>query len=386
MVVATHPIQYQTPLYRFLSEKGIPVHVLFLSRHGLDVTRDRDFGLEFAWDVSLLDGLSYEFLPPVMGKGRSPSHFWSLINRGLVERLSPERFSAMWINGYRYASLVGAVITAASRGLPILYRSETNHMTSPPGPARSVMSAVFKRSSIRCLSIGSLNDQFYAGIGVPAHRRFLVPYSVDNARFRTAAQGLSKAEARKLLGLDKDAIVVLYVGKLVPWKRPDLLLRAVASLQRRDVHIAYVGDGRLRESLEHQSRTEGIDARFVGFLNQTEIVRAYAAADLLALPSEHEPWGLVVNEAMNFGLPILVSDHIGCGPDLVGDHGSGMIFESGNVEDLARCLSAMLADPRRLEAMSNASRRRISEWGFEGCAVGVRAALNSVTGGPTDLL
>jgi glycosyltransferase involved in cell wall biosynthesis len=375
-VVATHPIQYQTPLYRYLTDRGLPLHVFFLSRHGLEVSRDQSFGLDFSWDLPLLEGFSYEFLPALVGAGGSPAGFWSLTNRRLMSRITRKNFSAVWVHGYRYASMAAVIVLATGRKLPILYRAETNRITSPPGSkARDVLTKALKKSSIRCLSIGSLNDEFYESIGIPPERRFLMPYSVDNERFQLSSVGLDKATVRRRYGLGQDALVVLFVGKLVPWKRPDLLLNAVHALRRKDVQLLFVGDGSMRDSLTTLSREKSVDARFAGFLNQSEIGATYAAADVFVLPSAHEPWGLVVNEAMNFGLPIIVSDRVGCGPDLVAHHGSGLVFESDSIEDLAGCLAVVLSDEGLRQEMSQASRRRISAWGFKECEAGLRAAL-----------
>src|SRR5207248_1690512 len=117
-------------------------------------------------------------------------------------------------------------------------------------------------------------------------------------------------------------------------------------------HVLVVGDGELMTEARALAARERLPLTFAGFLNQTEIVGAYVAADCLVLPSDTgETWGLVVNEAMACGIPAIVSDQVGCGPDLVSDSVTGAMFPMGDIDALARCLIDFSADPQRLRRM-----------------------------------
>lgn len=371
-IVTTHPIQYQAPLFRYLVDRGIPLRVLFLSDFALRGNRDPGFGVDVKWDIPLLEGYEYEFLPSLRRDPHPGDGFFSMVNPAVAARLSRKSYSAVMVHGYRNASLATAIATAVVRRLPVLYRSES-HSRGRPASSRKTRAArlMFGRISA-FLSIGTLNDEFYAAHGVPAQKRFLTPYAVDNERFRAEAERSTVAQARTELGLPADKKVILFSGKFQPWKRPDLLLDAFNRLDRADSHLVYVGDGELRAGLE---RRAGDRVTFLGFLNQSQISLAYRSADVLVLPSEHEPWGLVVNEAMNFGVPAVVSDVVGCGPDLV--EGAGKVFRSGDVYSLTDALSEVL-DDRNLETFKRAASDRIARWGFEGCYEGLTAALNYV--------
>jgi glycosyltransferase involved in cell wall biosynthesis len=139
------------------------------------------------------------------------------------------------------------------------------------------------------------------------------------------------------------------------------------------------GDGPLRGDVEAEIRRNSIpDVRITGFLNQTEMPRAYAAADLLVMPSRAETWGLVVNEAMNFSLPVVVSDRVGCGPDLVQPGVNGDVFEHNSVEALETVLERCASRPERLPALGRASLERIQQWGLPETASGIIEALRAV--------
>ena len=138
--------------------------------------------------------------------------------------------------------------------------------------------------------------------------------------------------------------------------------------------LVVVGDGPLRAQLERAAA--GLDTvRFAGFRNQTELPGFYAAAELFVLPSRREPWGLVVNEAMNAGCAILASDRVGAAPDLVRDGVNGLVYPAGSVHALAEALERLFADPQRLAEMGRESLSLIEGWSFEEDVSGLRAAL-----------
>lgn len=376
-IVATHPIQYQAPLYQHLTRAGLPIHVFFLSDRGLKEHFDAQFGQVVAWDVPLMDGYSHEFVPNLRS-GNAGEHFFDLVNPRVFSRLLSRQYSAVVIHGYRNLSMLMALGGAKLARIPLLYRAETGN-AEPGAIKRHVVGPAFRSVVSACLSIGSSNDSFYQSLGVPPDRRFLVPYAVDNERFQQAAMACSKEEARDNLGLPRESVVVLFSGKLGPWKQPDLLLRAFAAAAPRDAHLVFVGDGEMRSELERWSELHLPDrVTFLGFMNQSRIPLAYRSADLLVLPSPRETWGLVVNEAMNFGVPAVVSDGAGCAPDLITRGVTGEIFERGDCASLTEALQPLLGDPHRLEEMGGHALERIRRWGFAEDELGIRAALESV--------
>jgi len=172
--------------------------------------------------------------------------------------------------------------------------------------------------------------------------------------------------------------VVLYASKLTPRKHPDDVVRALSILVNRGQHasLLIVGTGEMESRLRRLVSELGLPhAAFAGFVNQSELPAVMAASDVLVLPSENEPWGLIVNEAMCAGLPVVVSEGVGCAPDLVRDGVNGHVVAIGDVDGLASALERVLDDDARRYEMGQKSREIISNWGFEGCRVGLLSAL-----------
>ena len=116
--------------------------------------------------------------------------------------------------------------------------------------------------------------------------------------------------------------------------------------------------------------------RFLGFRGRDELAELYACADVFCLPSLHEPWGVVVNEAAACGLPLVVSDRVGAGRDLVAAGENGMIVGAGDVEGLSRALRDLLCAPAALGAMGRASRSLARDWGYDRALGEFRAAVD----------
>ncbi len=386
--ILTHPVQYFSPLFRTLAaQPGLELTVCYGSRRGTVPLVDPGFGKAYTWDIPLLEGYRHKFLAGLFREADN-APLTRQLNPAIVSELSPRRYDAVWVHGYMGNTYRLAILTALMKGVPVLMRGES-HLRADPSSATKkcakylALRALFSRLA-GFLSIGTLNRAYYQHFGVPESRLFWCPYTVDNAFFREHAETLAprRHELRARWEIHDDRPVILFAGKLLGVKQPLLLLEAYRRLrQRYACALLIAGDGPLRGAVEAEIRRKSIpDVRITGFLNQTEIPKAYAAADLLALPSRAEPWGLVVNEAMNFSLPIVVSDRVGCGPDLVRPGVNGEVFDHSSAEALETALEQCISQPERLLELGRASLGRIREWGLPETARGITQALSAVVG------
>jgi glycosyltransferase involved in cell wall biosynthesis len=218
-------------------------------------------------------------------------------------------------------------------------------------------------------------------MGVPDRKIFLVPYSVDNDRFVQSAKltDAQRAETRKRYKVPLKRPAVLYAAKFTRRKRPGDLLEAARRLKVETNHpftLIMAGSGELDQELRAFCADHALDnAVFTGFVNQSELPALYAASDIFVLPSEHEPWGLAVNEAMCAGLPVVVSRELGCVPDLVKDGVNGYTPAAGDVDGLACALRHLIEDEDLRRSQGSANLARIQQWGYGQCLEGIRSAL-----------
>lgn len=392
--LVSHPIQYQAPLLRRIArEPHIDLTVLFGSDFSLRGYKDRGFGVEVAWDTPLLDGYQSEFLRPLRDTGEvSPT---APISRGIYRRLqrvdgSPA-FDALWVHGYASINSLQAILAANALGIPVLLRAESWLADRARSPLTLVLkSAFFKlmgKGISAVLPIGTVNAAYWAhyfGTSVP---QFLMPYAVNNNYFAelAAAAAPHEQELRAELGLSPERPVILFASKLQQRKHADHLLEAysrfIADTQpAQRPYLVVVGDGEQRAQLEAQAQNLRLeDVRFAGFRNQSELPRFFQLADVFVLPSRHEPWGLIVNEAMASGCPVIVSTDVGCHADLITDGIEGCVFPVGDIPALTQALHQVFSSPQTPAIMGEAARRRISTWTYEEDVQGLRRALATTT-------
>ena len=370
-IFTSHPIQYQAPFFRALATSGrVTPTVYFGSRHGVDVAHDSGFGTAFRWDVPLLDGYDYVFLSNTAATP-SVSAFRGVRLGDLDQVITRKRHDALLVLGWQTLAHVQMVRAAWKAGIPVMVRGESTLQRSLAGGLRGVARrtlwlparqrlyrAAFDRVAA-FLVIGSRNRDYYRSFGVPDEKFFWAPYGVDNRWFAMSepARSLARARVREQLGVSDSALVFASSAKLIARKRPCDLVDAVAEARRNgvDARALFIGDGEERSAILRRAEQAGVGGAvsIAGFINQQELPAWYAAADALVLPSDsRETWGLVVNEAMAAGLPVIVSDAAGCSVDLVREGDNGFTYPCGDVRALVTLIS-------RLSHLGNDGRRRL---------------------------
>jgi glycosyltransferase involved in cell wall biosynthesis len=364
-VLDTHPIQYHVPLYQRLAARGkVRLDVLYLHDHRLSQALDPGFGIPVVWDIDLFSGYQHEFL--------ASRRLGGLRRIGLLNRWIRSH-DAVVIYGHSNPWMLLAAAACRANGVPYLLRGDSGPRGQSGGIRGGIRYGVARAvvsGSAGGLAVGHLNKQFYATYR--ARRIVFAPHSVDNERFGGPPR-VSRAELLARWGLNGQWPVIMFCGKLRAAKRPMDLVVAAGRLGE-PVNTIFVGDGALAGPIRAVLRP-GWGA-VTGFVNQAELPSYYHAADILVLPSQAEPWGLVVNEAMNAGVLPVVSDQVGCWPDLVADIGE--IYPCGDVDALTAALTRALAragDPQ----LGCELRRRVAGYSIGATAVGFEQATAAVT-------
>ena len=391
-VVVSHPIQYFSPWFAHLAKQpGIELRVFYLWDFGVEQRKDRDFGMLLKWDIPLLDGYAYEFVENV-NLDPGTHHFKGLDNPSLVARVAAWKPDVILLFGYAYVSHLRIMLSRSLRHIPIILRGDSHNLGRPRG-LKSTLSRLMRRTLFRraaaFLAVGKANSAYFLEYARNAKQVFLAPHFVDNLRFRQWGDRHREQARlwRREIGIGDDAVVFGFVGKLEDKKRPFDLLKASDQLSLTASGAAtshpatlFVGAGEALPPLREQAAARiGRDVFFAPFQNQSEMPRAYSAIDVLVLPSCSETWGLCVNEAMNLGVPAIVSDRVGCGPDLIVPGKTGWMFRSGDIDDLRRALQAALARTQSERSeMAKAVRRHIDAYSVEAATDGLLAAMASV--------
>lgn len=378
-IFVTHPVQYHVPIWRALAASSdLDVTVHYFSDMSVRGGIDPGFGVPVAWDTPMLEGYKSRFI----SRDADVTKCNRLRIPDIVNLLDEEKFDFILINGYTCAFERQIVRYAKKKSTKVILRGE---FTDSPRPGRSVIKKYLREIYLKWFYSGV--DKFcYVGveaknhlqkIGIPSNKMFFSPYSVDNGFFETQKQQLNRVECRAQLGLGNNDFTFLCSGKLIPRKMPLLLAEAVLSLpENNKIALIFVGDGPQKSNIETSLRPV-LKNRLIlpGFVNQSGLGKYFIASDAFILPSNFETWGLVVNEAMIFSLPVIVSDAVGCRKDLVIPQKTGFIFQSGNVDSLANSMREMLARPEMAKILGNNAYKKIKEYSVSESVQGILDAI-----------
>ena len=386
-IIAGHPVQYVAPwLVQLAQRESLEIHVFYLWDFGVVETKDPGFGITLEWDIPLLEGYPYSF---VRNLSTDPGnhHFLGYVNPGLVDRVVAWKPDIIFLMNYAFLTYLLFLLDPRTWRLPILFRGDSHDVgrprQSPIGLAKMVRKLVFARFSA-FLDVGEHNRSYILASGVPRRKLFHSPHAIDNQRFQEAKpEALDQAkELRSTLSIDDGKLLFTFVGKLITIKRPFDLLHAFFLLPpslRERAALLFVGEGKLKNHLRSASQGSSIsDVHFLEFQNQTVMPSVYAASDLLVLPSQNETWGLVVNEAMNLACPALVSDHVGCGPDLIVPDQTGWTFPTGDIHRLSHFLAKAIKNPQKLKQMGINAESHIAAYSYDSASMGLMEAIRCV--------
>lgn len=376
-IVASHPIQYYAPLFRELARR-LDLTVFYAHRVTPADQARAGFGVGFEWDVDLLSGYENAFLRNV-AKRPGPDRFGGCDTPEIGARIAEGHFDAVLVLGWHLKAYLQAGFAAKCLRLPLLARGDS-HLATPRPMVKRVVKAIAYRAFLRlfdaALYVGKRSRAYWTHYRYPATRLFFSPHCVDTEWFATRATEAARVALRARLGLADEAKVVLFAGKLMPFKRPLDLVSAAArlKLEGREMAVLVAGAGPLEHDMTAAARRAGVSLQLLGFCNQTEMPAVYAAADILALTSESETWGLVANEALACGRPVVLSDAVGAAPDLAADKTAGRVFPVGDVAALTAVLEDIIKSPPTPAMMAAKS----EAYSLHSAADGIEAAALSI--------
>ena len=384
----SHPIQYQVPLYeRLAADSKFDFEVWYCSKIGVETKGvDVEFGVAVKWDIPLLSHYKYRFFKNY-APHESLDSFMGLCNFGIIRALFavPPK-SIIWIHGWSCLTSVLAVFFGKLLGHRIFLRGDNTAVIEEKKPntwAKRIktffLSRVLFKLTDAFLAVGNQNKDYYGLMGVPDNKIVFAPHSIDNQRFITFREQHQNEipSIRQELGIPLSKKVIIYSGKYIDKKRPLDLLKAVALLPNRaDVFVVFVGEGNLRSEMQQFIVDHDLQQNVLltGFINQSLIPKYYLAADLYVMCSGmYETWGLSTNEAMCFGLPVILSNMVGCAYDLV--KGNGFMYNSGDYNALSNYIHLMFSlSPLDFQKKRAQSIAIINEYSYENIIVGIKIA------------
>ena len=366
--VSPEPTPYRSPLLdRVAADDEIDLTVVYAAR----TVAGRTWTVDPRHRAVFLDGVTVPGLRDVF------RHEYP-VTPGIFRALGRIAPDCVVVSGWSTFASQAAVAWCRVRNVPYVLLVESHDAGPKPGWRRRIKQTVVPPVVVGASSVlvtGSLARDSVVALGATPERVRVFANTVDVERFGDTADRLSarRGKLRASLGLAPEDVAVVTVARLAPEKGIDVVLRAADGFP-----VVVVGDGPERETLESLARNRGVRATFTGGLPLESVVEAYVAADVFALLSTHEPWGVVVNEAAACGLPLVLSDRVGAAPDLLRDGENGFLVPAGDVDATAAALAG-LRDPETRERMGARSRELVQGFGYGPSVDNLLAAVREAT-------
>ncbi|MCU1242668.1 MAG: hypothetical protein JWO71_3394 [Candidatus Acidoferrum typicum] len=371
LFVASHPVQYQAPLFRrFAARPEIDMQVAYCSLRGAEAAFDPEFETTVQWDIPLLSGYPWSHVP---NKGSNAESFRGLYNPGLWKLIRTGHYDAVvsFVGYVRATFWITYLVTKLSKA-KFLFGTDATTLAPRDGRAwkRSFKKAIWPKlfglaDQVIVPSSGTL--ELMRSLGLPRERITLTPYTVDNDWWTEQCKNVDGSAVRASWGASPGDLVILFSAKLQSWKRPFDLLQAFAKAAISNALLVFAGDGPLKEQLESEAKALGVVSRvrFLGFVNQGMLPSVYRSADLMVLPSEYEPFGVVVNEAMCCGCAVIASDRVGAARDLISPTEGSFVYPCGDIAALAGVLRRVATDRGFLASVGRACLAHMYTWSPE---------------------
>ena len=373
------PIHYQVPLLQQLS-KEVDLTVFYISDMTTKEFEDKGFG-KIKWSVDLLDGYKYEILN--IRKDNGSFSFLNPIITGVKKALLSQQWDAVWFHGYAHYALLEAFLLAKYYKIPILFRMESNLISTKQGFLKDIFIKNIVKSSKALLWISSDNKEYYKHYGASEDKLVFCPYAINNKYFQEKAiEFKDKAIEEKIaLGFDENTLVILYASKFQKRKNPLDLIEAFHKLlekKNENIALVYVGTGEEENNLKEYTKNNHLEnkVKFLGFKNQDILPLYYEMSDIYVLPSNREPFGMVIPEILNFAKPVITTTEVGSAKDLIVDGKNGYIIEPNDIDNLSKNMDKLLSDKNLRESMGKASLEIITKWSYKEDIKGILKALN----------
>lgn len=390
LVVAKHPVYYTVPIFRAMAaDDRLDLKVLYLDDISLREVFHAEINTIFKPDQDLLSGYEYSFVRNLGAHVEGVSHigFFSHFNPSAVTQVINSRAKYVLVHGYDKSSLWLVLLAARLSGKKVLFRGEVTDKLVPP-LTRLGRTKEWIRNLIVRIYLANCQAVFFSCTGNRIHlRHFLTddtklhafPCAVDN-RFHHEQYRLlnnQRDTIRAGLGICKDDTVIIFPARLTGRKRPLDLIEAVAKLNRRNLLLLFVGDGPLCANIERSANELGVRIILTGHIQPSKMPVYYVAADIFALLSDYDPSPKALNEAMNYRLPLIVSNAAGTAIDLVQEGENGYLVKVGDINDIASKIEKLI-DSSRLADMGCRSQEIVASWSIDADIAGFLSAVDAI--------
>ena len=368
-IITTHPIQYNAPFFKMLSErKRIAIKVFYTWSQSASGSKfDPGFKQDVEWNLPLFDGYEYTFVENIAAEPGS-HHYRGINNPTLINEIQAWGGTEILVYGWNFKSHWLAIRFFHNK-LPVFFRGDSTLIDEKKGLKQLLRKIALKYvySYVdTAFYAGIANKAYFKAMGLKEKQLVFMPHAIDNSRFAANDVNIAAGnELREALNIPADAVVFLFGGKMEKKKQPDFLIESFVSLKSNTAYLILAGSGKLEKTLKETYLYHPF-IKFIGFKNQNQMPAVYNCCDVFVLPSKgpNETWGLAINEAMAAGKAIVASDKCGGSYDLIQNNKNGFVLKSGDNTSLSRVLAFFTNNKSEAAKMGESSFQIIKQYSF----------------------
>ncbi len=371
LYVGVAPIQNTQPFRLLTGHTEFSATVIYLKRPEANADLDKESITKAAFDIDLVSGYSNHFLKTFNLAKRG---FFSLISFGIIKWVRGSDIIVIY--GHYYFTFWLAMLAAKLFSKKLVQTTDAVYMeaTAESGGWKMKIKPSFLRwlynRFVDGLFVTSTTSKlFLKSIGINENKMVVIPYAVDEEMIKKISAATDVAAFRARLNIPMQNTVFIFCAKFISRKRPMDAIEAFSKLTNRDIKLIMIGDGPLKDSLTQRVKELNMSDKiiFPGLVPYSKLAGWYTASDALVFCSEHEPYGLPVNEAMLCGIPVIVSDRIGSRMDLVEEGITGWVYRTGDINQLSERMNQVINLKRQgsLQKMGEAAKIKMTNWSSE---------------------
>jgi len=380
-IVTTHPIQYNAPWFRLLSEQdNVDVRVFYTWEQSNQPAKyDPGFGKVIEWDLPLLEGYNYTFVKNI-SEDPGSHHYKGIINPTLNAEIENWGAEAVLVFGWPFNSHLKCM-RYFHKKIPVLFRGDST-LLNEQGGLKKIARRLFLKYVYSfvdyALYVGANNKDYFLAHGLKESELVFVPHAIDNDRFAKDADRYEKeaTDWRHELGIKDDHFTVLYAGKFDTVKNPAFLLQVAKKVTEANVRFILIGNGPLEKEMKQSTNDPRVI--FLDFQNQKRMPVVYRLGDVFVMSSVSETWGLGINEAMACGRLIVTNNKVGCAVDLVKEGENGIVINKGDVDAAAKYITTAMNEKHRVNKAKDFNKIMLETYSFKTLVANMSGLLKEI--------
>lgn len=303
--------------------------------------------------------------------------------RLLFDIFVKRKYKMIHLAGWSHLITIFLIFISRFFSLPVVVETDTPLNLDTPlwkKITKRILYPTLFKFPVFFLPGGTRQARYLNYYGVRDKKIIHAQMTVDTTRIRRYVKNINSHAREKLrsqYGVKQDDLIFLYVGRLLDWKGVRELILAIQLIQDVRAKLWIVGSGDLADETKLAAQ-EYKKIIYFGRISGDFLWEIYSSSDVCVLPSYAEPWGLVVNEAMAVGKPVIVTETVGCVDDLIVHSHEGIIITPKSVTALCEAMTFMLENPETRKAMEGNVVERIAGWTLENEANNMRTAWGKV--------